>query len=58
VLGNLAAGRYEVSIPYYGIWYRTEVEIKPGAVTYFHFEGADGYSFELPEGEPLAGVPE
>jgi murein DD-endopeptidase MepM/ murein hydrolase activator NlpD len=57
VLSNLAAGRYEVAIPYYGIWYRTEVEIKPGAITYFHFEGTDGYSFELPAEEPLVGLP-
>jgi hypothetical protein len=25
------------------------VEVKPGTVTYFHFKGTDGYSFNLPE---------
>lgn len=58
VLSNLPAGMYEVSIPYYGIWYRTEVEIKPGAVTYFHFEGIDGFTFELPPEPPLVGLPQ
>jgi hypothetical protein len=58
VLSNLPAGIYEVAIPYYGVWYRTDVEIKPGAVTYFHFEGTDGFSFELPAEEPLVGVPQ
>lgn len=57
VLGNLPAGTYEVSIPYYGVWYRTEVEIKPGAITYFHFSGSDGYKFDLPAEPPLVGVP-
>lgn len=57
VLSNLPAGRYEVAIPYVGVWWRTEVEIRPGAVTYFHFEGTDGYSFELPLEAPIVGLP-
>lgn len=56
-LGNLPAGRYEISIPYVGVWWRVEVEIRPGAVTYFHFNGTDGYHFDLPAEEPLVGVP-
>jgi len=58
VLTNLPAGRYEVAIPLYSIWWRTEIEIKPGAVTYFHFMGRNGYSFELPAEPPLVGVPD
>ncbi|UYN89200.1 MAG: M23 family metallopeptidase [Anaerolineales bacterium] len=58
VLTNLPAGRYEVAVPLYSIWWRTEIEIKPGAVTYFHFMGRDGYSFELPTDPPLVGVPD
>ncbi|QYK50623.1 MAG: M23 family metallopeptidase [Anaerolineales bacterium] len=58
VLTNLPAGRYEVAIPLYSIWWRAEIEIKPGAVTYFHFMGRDGYSFELPAEPPLVGVPD
>lgn len=51
-LGDLPAGRYEVAVPYLGVWRRAEVEIKPGAVTYFHFRGVDGYNFDLPA-DPL-----
>ncbi|MCL5429356.1 MAG: peptidoglycan DD-metalloendopeptidase family protein [Chloroflexi bacterium] len=48
VLSDLPAGRYEIAIPFFSVWRRVEVEVKPGAVTYFHFKGTDGYSFELP----------
>ncbi len=58
VLTNLPAGRYEVAVPLYSIWWRTEIEIKPGAVTYFHYMGRDGYSFELPAEPPLVGLPD
>ncbi|MEX1247789.1 MAG: M23 family metallopeptidase [Anaerolineales bacterium] len=56
-LGDLPAGRYEVAVPYLGVWRRAEVEIKPGAVTYFHFRGLDGYSFELPADPIPENVP-
>lgn len=58
VLTNLPAGRYELAVSLYSIWWRTEIEIKPGAVTYFHFMGRNGYSFELPAEPPLVGVPD
>lgn len=58
VLTNLPAGRYEVAIPYRSTWRRVEVEILPGAVTYFHFMGNEGYDFSLPSGTPLVGVPD
>jgi murein DD-endopeptidase MepM/ murein hydrolase activator NlpD len=48
VLSDLPAGRYEIAIPFLSVWRRIEVEVKPGTVTYFHFLGSDGYSFELP----------
>jgi hypothetical protein len=47
-LGDLPSGRYEVAIPYLGVWRRVEVEIRPGAVTYFQFKGTDGYTFDPP----------
>ncbi len=58
VLTNLPAGLYEVSVPYRGTWRRVEVEILPGAVTYFHFEGNEGFDFSLPAQTPLVGVPD
>lgn len=58
VLSNLPAGRYEVAVPYLSRWWRTEVEIHSGAVTYFHFAGPDGFRFELPAEPPLVGVPD
>ncbi|MCW5838713.1 MAG: M23 family metallopeptidase [Anaerolineales bacterium] len=58
VLSNLPAGRYEISIPYQSTWWRAEVEVIPGTVTYFQFRGTDGYSFELPAAAPLVGVPD
>ncbi|MEX2143291.1 MAG: M23 family metallopeptidase [Anaerolineales bacterium] len=48
LLGDLPAGRYELSIPYLAVWRRAEIEIKPGAVTFFEFKGVDGFSFDLP----------
>lgn len=50
-LSDLPAGRYEVAIPYLGVWRRVEVEIRSGAVTFFHFTGTDGYSL-TPPAEP------
>lgn len=48
VLGDLPAGRYEVAIPYLAAWRRVEIEIYPGAVTFFSFQGTEEYSFDLP----------
>lgn len=48
VLGELPAGRYEVAVPYFGVWKRVDVEIRPGAITYFRFVGNNGYNFDLP----------
>ena len=48
VLGDLPAGRYTLGIPFMFVWQRVDIEIKPGAVTYFEFHGLDGYDFSLP----------
>lgn len=48
VLSDLPAGRYEIAIPFISVWRRVEVEIKPGAITYFNFRGTEGYNFDLP----------
>jgi murein DD-endopeptidase MepM/ murein hydrolase activator NlpD len=39
VLGDLPAGRYEIRIPFLGILYKQDIEIKPGVVNYFTFMG-------------------
>lgn len=57
VLSDLPAGRYEIAIPLISVWRRVEVEIKPGAVTYFRFMGTDGYRFDLPSEFPPSNVP-
>ena len=48
VLSNLPAGHYEIALPFLSVWRRVEVDVKPGAITYFHFLGADGYDLDLP----------
>lgn len=58
VLSDLPAGRYEIAIPYYGVWRRIEVDVRSGAVTYFHFEGTDGYSLDLPSIPRPENVPQ
>jgi len=58
VLGDLPAGRYKIQITYLYTWFTAEVEIKPGAVTYFNFHGYNGFNFELPEEPSLDFVPE
>ncbi len=42
-VGNLPAGRYRVRITWWGIPYETEVEIFPGRVTFFRFQGSQGF---------------
>ena len=58
VLGDLPAGHYEIAIPYISVWSRVEVEVKPGAITYFHFLGAEGYSFDLPAETKPGNIPD
>jgi murein DD-endopeptidase MepM/ murein hydrolase activator NlpD len=48
VLSDLPAGLYEVWISYAGRPYNLFLEVFPGRVTYFTFEGRNGFSLELP----------
>lgn len=48
VLSDLPAGRYEIIIDYLEETLKTEVEIHPGAVTYFTFRGKYGFTTGLP----------
>lgn len=50
VLGNLPAGTYQINIPYIWKTFSQVIEIKPGQVTYFSFQGFNGFTLgELPE---------
>jgi len=48
VLSDLPAGVYQVNVPYAGLNNRLEIQIFPGQVTYFAFQGFEGYNTELP----------
>lgn len=43
VISDLPAGEYLVQIPYYGMYYETTIEVRPGAVTYIRFMGWMGF---------------
>lgn len=57
VLSDLPAGRYEIAISFLYAWRRVEVEINPGQVTFFTFQGIDEYAFDLPRGDLPPNVP-
>lgn len=48
VLSDLPAGSYQIVIDYLEDRYRADVVIKPGAITYFTFQGERGFGNELP----------
>ncbi len=48
VLSDLPAGAYQVNVPYAGLNNRLEIQILPGQITYFTFQGYKGYNSELP----------
>jgi murein DD-endopeptidase MepM/ murein hydrolase activator NlpD len=48
VLGDLPAGLYELNIPYGALNRKATIEILPGQITYFSFQGFAGYNFTLP----------
>lgn len=54
VLSDLPAGEYQIVIDYLEDRYRADVTIKPGAITYFTFQGERGFGSELPP-IPLPG---
>jgi murein DD-endopeptidase MepM/ murein hydrolase activator NlpD len=49
VVGDLPAGYYELRTAYGGYSYTMEVEIRPGVVNYFIFDGFDGFIQTTPE---------
>ena len=48
VVSDLPIGLYEVAVPYVNGTHRIEIEIRPGAVSFFNFHGYDGFTLELP----------
>lgn len=53
VIGDLPAGRYEISLNYLAKIYTLEIEIHPGQVSYFTFQGYQGLREQPP---PLPGA--
>jgi len=58
VLGDLPAGIYKVTLLYEKKTRQTWVEIFPGQVTYFTFEGENGFGTERPPAPTLNFLPE
>ena len=58
VLGDLAAGIYKVTLKYDNKTRQTWVEIFPGQVTYFTFQGDNGFNTLRPSSPTLEFVPE
>jgi hypothetical protein len=48
VLSDLPEGSYEIIIDYLADRYTQDIEIRPGAITYFTFRGEFGYRLRLP----------
>jgi murein DD-endopeptidase MepM/ murein hydrolase activator NlpD len=48
VLSDLPAGAYEINVPYEGYPNKVVLQILPGQVTYFSFQGFYGFNFDLP----------
>jgi len=48
VLGDLPAGVYELNIPYGALNRIVNIQILPGQITYFSFNGYNGYDFTMP----------
>jgi murein DD-endopeptidase MepM/ murein hydrolase activator NlpD len=57
VLGDLPAGIYKISLPWEKDTMQTWVEIFPGQVTYFTFEGVNGFGTERPPAPTLDFIP-
>ena len=57
VLGDLPAGRYEIWIAYQGSTYNQEIELSSGMISYFTFQGKNGYKTELPPTPGLEFIP-
>jgi murein DD-endopeptidase MepM/ murein hydrolase activator NlpD len=48
VMGDLPAGEYTLLVPYAGALWTWDIQIKAGMVTYFTFQGKNGFKNELP----------
>jgi hypothetical protein len=48
VLGDLPAGIYEINIPYGALNRKETIQILPGQITFFTFNGFKGFDFSLP----------
>jgi murein DD-endopeptidase MepM/ murein hydrolase activator NlpD len=57
VLGNLPAGVYELNVQYAALNHPINIEILPGQVTYFTFNGFAGYNFALPSATSTTPAP-
>ncbi|MDX1437085.1 MAG: hypothetical protein R3335_09755, partial [Anaerolineales bacterium] len=57
VIGDLPAGVYQIRIPFYGVIFEQDIQIIPGRVTYFTFEGYKGYGDPSPPVDDLEFVP-
>jgi murein DD-endopeptidase MepM/ murein hydrolase activator NlpD len=58
VLGDLPAGIYKLTLSHEGKERQTWVEIFPGQVTYFAYEGEDSFSSERPPAPKLNSLPQ
>lgn len=48
VLSDMPSGKYQVLIPYAGIWFQGFFTVQPGGVSYFRLSGKRGISVEMP----------
>ncbi len=57
VLSDLPAGVYELLVPYAGLDMKAQIQILPGQVTYFSFQGYTGYNFGLQAADAFSSTP-
>lgn len=57
VMGDLPAGKYNLWIAYDGATYRQDIEIQPGLVSYFTFQGRKEFSIAPPPPPGPAFIP-
>ncbi len=50
VVGDMPAGTYRIRIAYYGMFFTTQIDVQPGMVNYFTFQGYQG----IKVGPPVA----
>ena len=57
VLGDLPAGVYELLVPYAGLEMKAKIQILPGQVTCFSFQGYYGFNFGLHAVDAFSSTP-